>query len=215
MIKLEDFVEAIQEAILDANDALVTHSLDSLADFFEQEGGERPATGDALQVEIDNALKATETVLNEDKKLTRKALEDAKTAMGKVQKRLQSGNGAEIESLTGTLSPKMVTVKYPCHTDNDVQFKEVHVPLITLVPIEHSQLDEVKLKMELGFHLVDDQVHVNFDVGEKNRESSSDGGNKRQAVAELEITMRPSEGPAGLKYLIEGYEKMLRAQLPS
>lgn len=114
------------------------------------------------------------------------------------------------------LVPKTVTMQYPQHTAKGVETVNVEVPLITLIPIEMAQIEQVKLDMDLELQLVDKKVHVGFSkkrrivkrglFGKKTQPTSTSGN--------IEIILKPQEGPEGLQDVIEGYEKELRAQIP-
>lgn len=98
---------------------------------------------------------------------------------------------------------------------------DVRVPLITLVPVIMTQISEVRLRSDLVVQIEGDDVVVSFPVGcsaSSNDDNATTMENMYEpeagTVASLEITLTPNTGTAGLKKLIEGYERILRAQIP-
>jgi hypothetical protein len=112
-------------------------------------------------------------------------------------------------------SAKMVSINYPVKTDdNSIKNVAVDVPLITLVPISTSRIEELKFTTNLDIILKNNQLLVSF--------SNSEGSNnnlfskkEKSSTATIEIILKPNESPEGLKNIIEGYEKILRAQIPN
>jgi len=112
---------------------------------------------------------------------------------------------------TGTMRPKTVTLKYPQSNGSSVELVDVHVPLITLVPMSNSQIDELKFKTDLNVRLVKDVLQVDFANSHGNKLF---GKGEKPSVAHLEIVIKPQEASEGLKHVVEGLEKVLRAQIP-
>ncbi|MBI9061576.1 MAG: DUF2589 domain-containing protein [Marinilabiliaceae bacterium] len=113
----------------------------------------------------------------------------------------------------GTMRPKTVTLKYPQTNGNSVELVDVHVPLITLVPMSSSQIDELRLNTDLNVRLVKDVLHVDF-ASATGHVSKLFGKEVKPATAHLEIVIKPQEASEGLKHVVEGLEKVLRAQIP-
>lgn len=112
-------------------------------------------------------------------------------------------------------SAKMVSINYPVKSDdNSVKNVAVDVPLITLVPISTSRIEELKFTTNLDVLLKNDELLVSFSSGES---SSGNLFSKKEkpSTATIEIVLKPNENPEGLKNIIEGYEKILRAQIPN
>jgi hypothetical protein len=112
---------------------------------------------------------------------------------------------------SGGLRPKMVTILYPQETASGVVMSEIQVPLITLAPLSMTQISEVKLTTELQIDLQDQDLLVSFLPAQPNDENSPAAPHPG---ATLEITLTPHHGTEGLKKLVEGYEKVLRSQIP-
>ena len=133
------------------------------------------------------------------------ALKDASDA-------LSGGNPDSFDAkLPGKLKPRMVTVEYPNQTENGIEYLNVEVPLITLSPITMSHIEKATLKANFEMEIVDDELQINF----TNRERSAFGKRNKSTRGQLEITIAPTESPEGLLQLIEGYEKVLKSQIPS
>lgn len=108
------------------------------------------------------------------------------------------------------LKPKTVTLQFPEQTSNGVKMKNVQVPLITLVPVNGTQISEVKFQTDLEIMVEKEQLLVNFPSSKAIKNQ-----NDHKNVTSLEITISPQQTSEGLKKLIESYEKVLRSQLPN
>jgi len=111
---------------------------------------------------------------------------------------------------------KTITIDYPAtDVDGKIDTVDIQVPLITLVPIRPAIIDELKFTTLLDIDLNNDELVVSFSP----ESSSSKSGifsekNKAKTTAELELIIKPNEHSEGLNKLIEGYEKILRSQIP-
>lgn len=113
----------------------------------------------------------------------------------------------------GSFTAKTLTLNYPMKMgDNTVKEVAVNAPLITLIPVYSPKIDEVKLTTNLEMVLDNDQLLVSFSNDEKS--NSLFGSKSKTSTAKLEIVLKPGENTEGLKDIIEGYEKVLRAQIP-
>jgi hypothetical protein len=111
-----------------------------------------------------------------------------------------------------TLVPKTVVVQYPSQSaTGELGVIEVHVPLITLVPLSIAQIREAKLSINFDLHFANDELLLCF-AGNSNQESDSGGPNEWRNG--MEISVVPHAIPEGLKMLIEGYQAVLKRQIP-
>jgi len=156
MIQFEAFIDAIQDAVVKANDALLDSNIGLMETFFN------------------------------------------KTKDGDKEK----------------LVPVTVTMDYPHVTSKGVEMVSIEVPLITMAPIQSSQIEELKFSTELEIMLVDDKLQVGFGKQDGKRKLFEGPNNKETSTAKIEMTLKPTDAPEGFKQLVEGYEKALRAQLP-
>ena len=118
----------------------------------------------------------------------------------------------EDESSEKTLVPKNVIVEYPIqNAAGEMQVAEVHVPLITLVPLSYSKIEKAYLSVDFEMDVIDGELQLNFTKQSSNGASSDDNQSRRNS---LEITIAPHESSDGLKLLIEGYEAILKRQIP-
>ncbi|NGN96144.1 DUF2589 domain-containing protein [Grimontia sp. S25] len=109
--------------------------------------------------------------------------------------------------------PKYVTIEYPTDTPDGLQTLAVDVPLLTLVPVASPRVNEVKFKTNLEVNVNEtNALEVSF-VG-NNSGGLFKADKNPNHMAELEITINADEPPEGLRKLIEGYERALRAQIP-
>lgn len=216
MILFETFIRSIHSAILSANDALVDKNLDVLARFFEETDG-----GDEFQRTLDEALQATKDVVDQEQRPGRERLQRAVEALTGVKEALSqkdaSGMDSEQARFPDGLRPKMTTIQYPQQTATGVVMSDVRVPLITLVPLSMTQISEVKLRTELEIQVDEEYLLVSFPAPQSGRQDDDEHepDSAPRSVATLEITLTPHHGTEGLRKIVEGYEKVLRAQIPS
>jgi hypothetical protein len=119
---------------------------------------------------------------------------------------------------TGKLKAKTVTLQYPAYSENgEVVMKDVHVPLIALIPITMPEISEVKFRTNLELFIENDNLQVNFSPKKLPSGSGAGWGVDEKSETNggmLEITIIPNKGTDGLNYIIDGYEKVLRGQIP-
>lgn len=214
MFSFKSFIQAIQDAILGANDALMDKNMDVLNRYFISESPED------VQRRIDNAIDATEEVINPKTKVSKESLGDALKSIKRLRNSLASDSSADQLMGGDNLTPKTVTMNYPTKTkDGLVVNKEVHVPLVTLVPIAFSQVEELRLQADLELNLVDDEIQVSlgkYSGGNQvvsGKESEVVSGSKR-SIGNVEIVIKPQEMSDGMQHIVDAYEKVLKAQLP-
>lgn len=111
------------------------------------------------------------------------------------------------------LRPKTITIQYPKETQEGPTVHDVQVPLISIVPISQTAIDEVTINTELELALKDDELMVSFPQKQKSKffDKKDD---KEKSCTKVEIKLRPTMETEGLKKLVEGYDKLLRAQIP-
>ena len=208
MISFKSFVNAIHDAIIAANDSLMEQSTGLLDKFFADTSNEED-----LQASLDNALQASKYITSKKGNVTRADFQTATNAIEKAQKALapdDENTGSSTARIPGTLSPKSVVVEYPRQTENGIEFIEVHVPLITLVPLNMPQIEKATLTANFEMEIVDGELQLNF--SERNKGGFSK--RSKSTRGKLEITISPQETSEGLKKLVEGYEQALKSQIP-
>ena len=207
MISFRRFVDAIHDAILEANDALMDKNTGLLDKFFKRDG-EDPQE---LQSKLNDALRASRNISDKKGSVTREDFKAATDALDSASKALSGGDdSASSADRPGKLVPRTVVVEYPRQTENGIEKVDVEVPLITLSPISMSHIEKATLTANFEMEIVDDELQLNF----TNRERAPLGKRSRTTRGKLEITIAPSETSEGLKQLVEGYEKVLKAQIP-
>ncbi|MBO3696815.1 DUF2589 domain-containing protein [Roseivirga sp. E12] len=109
------------------------------------------------------------------------------------------------------LDPKTVILEYPSvdSAGNEIT-SEVHVPLITLVPLQMSQVEKAVVTADFEMEIVDGEIELNFP---KKSSGLSFLKKPKKNSAKLEITITPQETSEGLKVLVEGYESILKRQI--
>jgi hypothetical protein len=110
--------------------------------------------------------------------------------------------------------PKTLPMEFPSRTPDGVETVIAEVPLITLSPISSPRISEVKFVTDLEISTDQDgELLVSFPHPKK-RGLFSGSDNHEASSSRIEITLKGNEPPEGLKKLIEGYERALRAQIP-
>lgn len=205
MISFKSFVDSIHDAIMKANDALMDKNTGLLDKYFESS-----VNGDEMQNSLNDALRVSQDIATKKGAVTREDFKNASDILEKARNALSPNENATTAQAPGTLSPKSVVIEYPHQTQNGIEFIEVHVPLITMVPLSMSQIEKATLKAEFEIEIINDEVQLSFTDNKRNtsrRKSKTTRG-------KLELTISPHETSEGLKQLVEGYEKILKAQLP-
>jgi hypothetical protein len=109
------------------------------------------------------------------------------------------------------LKPKTVSLEYP-HVDADgnLQLTEILVPLITLAPLNLSQIDKVTLTSEFEMKINGNELEIEF----SDRKSGGFFRKNRDAkLGKIEIVIKPQDSSEGIKILVEAYENALKRQL--
>jgi len=110
--------------------------------------------------------------------------------------------------------PKTYSMEFPSRTPEGIKTVTVEVPLITLAPISNPKISEVKFTTELEVSSDENgEILVSFPTPKKHSFFPKEDGNGLTNT-KIEITLKGTEPPEGLKRLIEGYERALRAQIP-
>jgi hypothetical protein len=141
---------------------------------------------------------------------------------GLLEKYFESaGDEDSKEGELQTLKAKSVVVEYP-HPAADGKFDmiKVHVPLITLVPLAMSQIEKAKLSVDFEMKIINNELQLNFPSGSRSKKSffgkkkKQDNDDVSASMGHLEITLSPHESSEGLKEIVEGYENVLKSQIP-
>lgn len=205
MISFKSFIKAIHEAILSANDAVMEKNTGLLDKYFYDDSNQEDTLSN-----LNEAISTSHHLINKPNNLSKEDISSAKAALEKAKSSLENHDfspDTNSSKLPGTLTPKSVVVEYPNHTDKGIELIDVHVPLITLVPLSMSQVEKATIKANFDMQVVDDELQLSFsNKGDRRRSKWTRGT--------LEITIAPHETSDGLKQLVEGYEKALKSQIP-
>lgn len=204
MINFKSFVTSIHQAILTANDQLMDKNMAMLDKYFIDTGSKED-----LQSTLDDALKASHNISSKQGNVTQEDLQNASDVFQRAKDALKGGsNTNENAQSPGTLSPKTVVMEYPQETENGIEMTEVHVPLLTLSPMNFSQIEKATLTADFDIEIVNNEVQLNF------TDTKTRKGKDNVTRGSLEITISPQESSDGLKQIIAGYEKALKSQIP-
>lgn len=185
MISFEKFVNAIHGAILKANEALMDRNTQLLDKYFLE------------MKELHPPQSAPEGPASES---------------GDDESQGAPEAAADYLAPTGILSAKSVVIQYPHQTSNGIEYAQVHVPLITLVPLTMSQIEKATMTAEFDMEIVDGELQLNF-TNSSTKTPRRLGKRRRMTRGKLEITLAPHETPEGLKILVQGYEAALKSQI--
>lgn len=109
------------------------------------------------------------------------------------------------------LNPKKVILEYPTvDASGNKVTSEVHVPLITLVPLQMSQVEKAVVTADFEMEIVNGEIELSFP---KKSNGLSFLRKPKKNSAKLEITITPQETSEGLKVIVEGYESILKRQI--
>lgn len=208
MISLESLVSVIQDSVLSASHAINNNNIELLDLYFEQADGSE-ALDDLVQRSITSAAAAENA---SDSDAAQAALQQAAQSL-EAAANMASGTG---NKTVNCLRPKTVTMEYPHVTAEGPSVHLVHVPLITLAPMSMSEISEVTFKTDLEVLVSDDdKMHVSFKKNKTSTENDSlDTTESEGYSATLEVVVKATEPADGLKKVVEGYERALRAQIP-
>ena len=112
----------------------------------------------------------------------------------------------------------MVHLQFPKMTASGPIEHCVSVPLLTLSPIPSLQIGDVQVELDLEMLEDNGVLMVGFPKREKGDTSLGPVSNepkKGGSNAKITINIKSHEGTQGTSALIEGYNKVLRAQLPN
>lgn len=202
MIKFDELVTAIQGSLLEASSALTEQNLYILKRFFKKTDCEE------TKKRIEAALAVSSDVSdNTDPE----KLREASSAIKKAAQLLEECPPSDC------LVPITVAMEYPRMTPDGPVTHLAHIPLVSLVPLTFSQIDELRFKSELELSIVDDTLRVGFPARREVGTCEKDGVTPDEpcgANASVEIIVRPAHPTDGMKKVIEGYDRSLRAQIP-
>ncbi len=206
MIDLTNFIAAIRSSTLEASDALIERNQALLEGFF------REAKSDD---DLDTVVQMASSVSSDAAETgspdaLRKAAEQLKDSAEALKQR---------QGHSSTLVPVTVAMQYPRMTAEGPEVHVVHVPLISLAPVTSTQLKELRLRTDLELSVVSGALKVGFpseDEGTTDTSETQEPSRPKtqRAKASLEILVSAAEPPPGVKLIIEGYHRALRAQIP-
>ncbi len=130
------------------------------------------------------------------------------------EKTLDKSENKSTNSNSSTLIPKNVVLEYPTVDSNGGTIKtEIQVPLITLVPLQLSQIEKATLSADFELSLSNDELQINFPMPKKEKVFNKHINTDKSTKGKLEIVISPQESSEGLKLIVESYEAALKRQL--
>lgn len=201
MLNLDGLVAAVQRSVAEAANALAARNIELFHGYFEPvEDDPSPevaaATADALAAS--EAARAAG-----DPEAIRQAAEALERAAGALKSQRRA---------TTTLRPKTTAIQYPHMTREGPAVHTVHVPLIALAPISFAQITELRLKTDLDLSVQGESLAAGVPTRSAGAEVDGEASGRRPATLEIVLGEMPSS--QGLRLIVEGYERALRAQIP-
>jgi len=207
MIGFEDFIRGIHDAVLAANNSLANRNIELLEEYFEDSG----QTG-VLQDSLDTALRATQDMLDNPRP-GRDAFLHLKRILEDAGRALTRGEDPRAKTATvknpQSYTPKTIIVQYARQSEEGLVVNDVSVPLITLVPLSATQIAQAKFKTKFEIREDNGKLMIGFPSM-----VPADPAGVTPYFTELEVVLEPQKETEGLRKIVEGYEKMLRAQIP-
>ncbi|TAE08827.1 MAG: DUF2589 domain-containing protein [Bacteroidetes bacterium] len=212
MLNIKDFINALHTAVLSANNVLADANLQLIEKYFEviPENTTSDKTLEELRKDLEDSLAKASTATDIK---SEEALKNILDAFGKYQNKSKQ---ASANPTPPQYRAKNVVLQYPDRTATGVEMRNINVPLIALVPITMSEISEVKFKTSLEILYDGNEIKVGFPPVQNTKSSEAPNLLESKVVtnATLEITLAPHRGTHGMQKLIEGYEQVLRSQLP-
>lgn len=117
-----------------------------------------------------------------------------------------------------TMTPRMVHLKFPKMHHDGIKEHTVSVPLLTLSPVPCLQIGDVQVEIDLEILEDNGVIMVGFPKAANSGPSQNPVTNeppKGGSNAKIKINVIAHKETHGSSALIEGYNKILRAQLPN
>jgi len=203
MLDFSDLVGAVQASVQRATDTLARENYALFRRYFF----DAKEVGDARDI-LQEALRDVAT-LSDSKR--------PKEALKRLAESLEAASLA-LEADTSALQPKLVPIDYPMITGEGPTVHTVHVPLITLFPYSATQISKLTFKADLEVQTTSEgKLQVSFPPVKKpsgNKAGTEDGALPKASSVSIEIVIEGTPASGGLRKVIEGYERALRAQIP-
>jgi len=171
----------------------------------------------AIETASDAVAKENVKILKsyfDEKPIRRPATAESDTSANTDSARVEPTLSFDPQSADMQLIPKMVAMTYPRETSKGIVEHQVMVPLISLAPLTTLQPTEMTVEVDLEFLEHEDGIMVGFPQLKK----AFFGGDKVQdnkPNAKLTMKINTTSRPTGISAVIEGYDKIVRAQIPN
>ncbi|HHH30714.1 MAG TPA: DUF2589 domain-containing protein [Polyangiaceae bacterium] len=207
MIDVAELVRAIQGSVSAASVALAEKNRELLLSYFD----DAPTSGSVEEL-LERARGDLADVSEQ---------ETGRSVADRLSESLRELADA-LGTSSGALQPKMVAIDYPMLTKDGPEVHTVYVPLLTLSPHVSTTISKLTFRAELDASVDEEgRVKVSFARSgapptDPSREGSDVGSGREPggSPVSLEIVVKSAPASDGLKKIIEGYERALRAQIP-
>lgn len=222
MLEFSDLVHAIHDSVDAASQAVINKHHEYILQYFEH-----PAQTEKLEDVLESARSDLAGSPDADKK---------REIASRLLHTLQSAS-SPASPISSALQPKRVAIDYPCVDENGPKLHTVHVPLLALAPISSIRL--AKVRFSVNMHLVEGRdgrllvdlsgSHPTPSPSQGQHASTPNSGDESAVPAgpspddthrgwsgatTIHIELEGGAPPDGVKKLIEGFERALRAQIP-
>lgn len=198
MTRFDSLIRAINHSICQANQAVMNENEKIFDRYFEQI--ETHKSDDDVRTALDNLTSKYDDQLSDSEGLK----SDLERLFIKSE-----GNGDGVKPIRA----KTIDIQYPHVTPEGVEYHNVRVPMLAVVPISSTEISEVRIKTKLEMDASGNDLKVAF-AKRQTGGIASDEPQELENVSELEIVIKPTKNMDGLKTLISSYEKVLKAQIP-
>lgn len=207
MINLDALIAAVQSSVIEAANALNARNMELFHSYFETVEDEVPQDVAAAAARVIEASRAAGSAGEPD------AAQDAIRRAGEALERAVEALASKRKAAPA-LRPKTTAIQYPHITKDGPTVHTVHVPLIALAPICFAQITELRMKTDLELSVQGDSLTASFPA--EPRTAAEEAAGKRPAgrTASVEIVLGEMPSSQGLRLIVEGYERALRAQIP-
>ncbi|PHS08209.1 MAG: hypothetical protein COA78_12975 [Blastopirellula sp.] len=220
MLLLTELVEVVNRAAIAAADTVRDKNMAVIEDFFEYSDELEDETPDVL-LKLESKIEELEAIVETMKEgPDRDKIKQRIDQLNEERERYinsgsGNGNSGTPPGVGPPMRPKMVAITYPKETIDGPASHIVLVPLIALTPMSMATLSKLTFRTDLDIHQSEDgELKISFPEGKIKMAEGNSENTYRTSTATLEITLDGTPPSQGMKKLIEGYERALRAQIP-
>lgn len=224
MLDLEEFVQAVQDAVVQAAHTVREHNLQLAYSAFDvippqssapDEEDEDEPSGEPPRDGRPRGL----AVRGQEQSQAGEARRGGRGRGGKGGK--GGGGGDEAPQGPPVLTPKLVAFQFPVDTPDGPGVHTAYVPVASLMGTQNFEITEFKLNLKVALaHSGKSSLKLGFpgETGRGQARAQSDKGegeaNPEIEMGSIEVVIKSTKPPRGYYELIRGYDRALRADIP-